>query len=396
MSPDKPGCKRCRRILFAYWGRRGLSRFVFDLAHEAKYRLGHYCWLSISRQNEIFEQFAFLEDRLVPVDTFNSAIGAFTNIHNVLAVRSNFVTTLQRLDVDLVITLMPHIWTPLVVPRIRATGIRHFTIIHDVAGHRGDSSNLIRGWSSRNIRDSDRVIALSQTVARQLVAIKQVPHERLLTLFHPDLHLGRAETMPPPLEGAEPFRLLFFGRILPYKGLALLVEAVESLAKQGIKVHLGVYGSGNLSAVGARLHALGAEIENSWIPDMSVAQVFNRFHAVALPHTDASQSGVAAIAMGTGLPAIANPVGGLVEQIIDGKTGVLAAAAESTAFAAAIKRLSLDRQLYENIRQHIALSRSQRSMKTFLDSLIQAAEQTAKNDKARAADNPSRIEVPPW
>ena len=373
MSAPELGDGRCR-ILFAYWGRRGLSRFVCDLAHEAQSRPGRRCWFSISRQNEIFEQFAFLQDQLVSVDTFASAGGAFMNMHKALALRSNFELALKRLDIDVVINLMPHIWTPLVVPRIRAAGIRYITIIHDVAGHRGDPTRLIRGWNSRNIYESERVIALSQAVAAQLVSIKRVQPERLLTLFHPDLHVGQADATAQPRFDAEPFRLLFFGRIMPYKGLALLVEAVEILAKEGIRIHLGVHGSGDLSSLRTRLDALGAEIDNSWIPDTNVPALFNRYHAVALPHTDATQSGVAAVSLGTGLPAIANPVGGLVEQIIEGTTGIVATAVASRAFADAIKSLSLDRLLYKRLRRRIIETRPQRSMKVFVDKMIDVAE----------------------
>jgi len=43
-----------------------------------------------------------------------------------------------------------------------------------------------------------------------------------------------------------------------------------------------------------------------------------------LPYGEASQSGVAASAYAAGRPVVATPVGGLVEQVVHGTTGLLA------------------------------------------------------------------------
>lgn len=98
-----------------------------------------------------------------------------------------------------------------------------------------------------------------------------------------------------------------------------------------------------------------------------------RFHAVVLSHIEASQSGVAAVALGAGLPIIATPVGGIVEQIKDETTGVLANRIDATSLADAAKRLLLDPQLYQAICQNIADQKGDRSVPRFVEELVRHA-----------------------
>ena len=44
-----------------------------------------------------------------------------------------------------------------------------------------------------------------------------------------------------------PLRVLFLGRIMAYKGLPLLIEAVEKLRTEGMPVSLGVAGEGDIA-----------------------------------------------------------------------------------------------------------------------------------------------------
>lgn len=363
-----------RRTLFLYWGRRGLSRLTYDLAAELE-ASGRRDWLlSVSEQNEVFHLFRRFDDRLLPITTFNHGIGGFVGLHRLLYLRHAFVRRAKALGVDTVVNLMPHLWSPLVAPRIRAAGMRYVTIVHDADPHPGDPTSVLHGWGLRDILYSNKVVTLSQTVAGRLSATGRVRHGQLVPLFHPDLSFGAPVQPRPPADG-EPFRLLFFGRILPYKGLALLSDALEVLAEQNVHLELGVYGEGPVGEIRERLTALGARIHNGWVADSQVADVFRGYHAVVLPHTEASQSGVAATALGMGLPIVACPVGGLIEQVRHGETGVLAETADAVGLARAIHGLCADAQLYETLCGRIERGRPRRSMRAFVDSLEGAIHQ---------------------
>jgi glycosyltransferase involved in cell wall biosynthesis len=252
--------------------------------------------------------------------------------------------------------------------RAQSRQAKYVTIIHDAVGHPGDRTGLIMPWLRSEAYLADLVVTLSRAVADKLVELG-VPSERVLPLFHPDLTYGGA---PEPRERAAgtPLRLLFLGRIMKYKGLPLLIDAVEALQAQRVVVRLGVAGSGDLGPECARLSRLGAEVINRWLGDSEIRPLLARYDALALPHIEASQSGVAATAFRGGLPVVAMPVGGIFEQVIDGERGILAANENTDALAVAIRRLATDAALYNRISTHLCQTAADRSMATFVRAVV--------------------------
>jgi glycosyltransferase involved in cell wall biosynthesis len=72
--------------------------------------------------------------------------------------------------------------------------------------------------------------------------------------------------------------------------------------------------------------------------------LFREAWLVALPYLEASQSGVAAIAMAYGVPAVATTVGSLPEAVKDGRSGSLVPPGDADALADAIASILLNRQ----------------------------------------------------
>ena len=354
--------------MFLYWGRRGLTQFVLELARDVHVRFPTSSTVSVSRQNECFDQFEQLGSRQFPITTFPTPLGAVTQLWRLPSVRDNLIARLLADDTQAVIDLMPHVWSVSIVDAIKATGAKYIPIVHDATVHPGDyrsrfaKAHLDRAWSR-----ADRVITLSRAVSSGLIASGGVDRGLISTLFHPDLtysSMNRSRAIDVPL------RLLFLGRIMPYKGLGLFLDAVDILRAQGIAVHVGVCGEGNLAEHESRLAAQNAEVINRWLETEEIGTLLSRYHAVALSHTEASQSGVAATALGGGLPAIATPVGGLIEQVIEGKTGVVALRVDASAFAEAAARLVGEPGLHPRLCAGIVASRAQRSMARFVDECL--------------------------
>lgn len=358
------------RATFLYWGRRGaMPRFGLELLRATLGRSDLSATISIALQNELIEQYRALGVPIDVVDTFDRGIGALGRAWRLPLLRRKLVRGLRSEKCDVVVNLMPHVWTPFVVPAIQAAGIRYATIVHDAARHPGDPSGLVHDWCLREADRSDLVITLSGAVAGQLQQRGLARPGHSLELFHPDMSLGPVPART-PYSGTRPLRLLFFGRILPYKGLGLLLDALDILRQRGVAVQLGVFGDGAIDAHAARLAAMGAEVTNRWLSDAEVAEILPKWDAAALSHIEASQSGVAAVAFAAGLPVIATPVGGLREQVVDGVTGILAAAADPSRFADAVERLARDPSLHQAICQSLAATRDARSMTRFLDLLV--------------------------
>ena len=361
------------RVMFLYWGRRGLTQFSLETAHAALADKRIAATISVSRQNESFARFEELGPAIFPVDTFADDFGALTQAWRLPLLRQQLLSRLCQDRTQAVIDLMPHVWSSFMIPAIRRTGARYVAIVHDAEVHPGDYRT---GWAkrflNRSIPQADIVLTLSEAVAAQLRATGRVRQQKLVSLLHPDLRYGRTQPNRQSQLDA-PLKLLFFGRIMAYKGLPLFLDAVEILRAEGLPIEIGIFGEGALGASAKRLSAMGAEVVNRWLTETEIEAILNRFHAIVLSHIEASQSGVASTALGAGLPVIATPVGGLVEQITDGKTGVLAQSTDAHALAAAIKRLLLNPVLYRAICQNIVESGRQRSMARFVETCVSHA-----------------------
>jgi glycosyltransferase involved in cell wall biosynthesis len=361
---DRGSAHRCR-VLFMYWGRRGLTQFVLELARVALADPTLVATVSVSRQNDSFFEFEALGTDIAPIDTFVSNFGALVRPWKILQVRRMIGNIVVMKRIEVVIDLMPHVWSSFVASVVRAAGARYVVVVHDADAHPGD----YRTWSvklllDRAVAKADRVLTLSTAVAQRLIKRRLMPEERISTLFHPDVSYGEPYLRSPPGPG-EPIRLFFLGRIMPYKGLGLFLETVDLLRADDVSVEIGVFGEGDLGALGARLRG-SAEVVNRWLLPQEISAILARCHAVVLSHTEASQSGVVAMALAAGVPVVATPVGGLVEQVQDGITGTIASSVDASALAAAIKRLLLDPVLYKSVCTNIAQSSSQRSMARFV------------------------------
>jgi glycosyltransferase involved in cell wall biosynthesis len=355
--------------MFAYWGRRGaLSQFTLEVARAAIADPRVEATVSVSRQNENFANFAELGPALFAVDTFKTNAGALLQAHRIMQLRHQLYNRLCRDRTQAVIELMPHIWSPLVMPVVGKAGVRYCTIIHDADAHPGDRTSWVKALIDRSVLSADLVLTLSSAVAGRLAATGRLSRDKVITLFHPDLVYGPCLTKEPPAPGG-PWRLLFLGRIMPYKGLSLFLDAVDHLRGEGFAVDVGVMGEGALGANAARLARMEAEVVNRWLTPKEIADAFARYHAVVLSHTEASQSGVAAAAFGAGVPVVATPVGGLVEQVIDSITGILALRADAPSLAAAVQRL-LEPHVYTATCGNLARSAGERSMARFVSDVV--------------------------
>jgi glycosyltransferase involved in cell wall biosynthesis len=78
------------------------------------------------------------------------------------------------------------------------------------------------------------------------------------------------------------------------------------------------------------------------------------------------------------------PVGGIAEQVVDGKTGVLARRVSAQAFADAIRRLMADGRTYASISHHLRESAADRSMDRFLLEIAKEVELLTADRNARS------------
>jgi glycosyltransferase involved in cell wall biosynthesis len=131
-------------------------------------------------------------------------------------------------------------------------------------------------------------------------------------------------------EEAEPPEVLFAGRLAPEKGIRELVQAADGMP-------LVVAGDGPLR--GEVPGPLG------FVPPDRLAQLYARAAVVACPSHREGFGVVCAEAMAHGRPVVASAVGGLLDLVVDGETGVLVPPGDVPALRGALQRLLADGEL---------------------------------------------------
>ena len=358
------------RILFLYLGRRGIiSRLMLEIMRSVHGRPDIETSVCLSRQNEIFRAFAEFGMSVVGVNTFATDRGAIFAAWRIPALRQRIGAEIRRRRVSAVIELMPHVWSPFLVSAIRSAGARYIAVAHDAVAHPGDVTGMANRVINLAVTRAERVITLSQTVTARLQDSGHVSPDRISTLFLPNITYSSQNTRK-PREPDAPLRVLFFGRILPYKGLGHFVDALERLRRAGLRVEAGVFGEGVLGVNESRLKGIGAELVNRWICEEEIASILFRYDVMVVSHVEASQSGVVATAFGAGLPVIATPVGALPEQVNSGVNGLVADAISGDALATAIKRLAVDPALLAALCRGVENSHKTRSVQRFVNECV--------------------------
>jgi glycosyltransferase involved in cell wall biosynthesis len=327
-----------------YWGRRGFPvRLVDDFTRHLAGRRDVVLSASLSRQSEGFAARAAAGVAGCHVDTVQGPASAPAALLRLPRQRRELARFARETGIEVVFVLMRHPFGPLVLPSLRRQGQRVLLAVHDALPHPGDSFPFWRQHFQLDLATSDGIVVMSETVAELMARVYRYPAER--TFFMP---LPAPDFAPPAPRSApvgRPWQLMFFGRIRDYKGLDLLADAFADLQRR-FSVTLRIVGEGHVAALDTLASLPGVTVEQRWVPDGDVAELFARTDVLVLPYREASQSGILASALALGVPAVATPVGGLTEQIVSGTSGLLAKAASGPALASALATLLSDPDLY--------------------------------------------------
>lgn len=127
--------------------------------------------------------------------------------------------------------------------------------------------------------------------------------------------------------------IMFFGAIAPYKGLDLMVEALQKISTAGANYRLIIAGKpkgGCEDYLREIKHAIASAcapgqviMKTEYIADPEIEVYFKAADVLVLPYREIFQSGVLFLGQRFGLPVIAADVGSFRDDIIEGKTGFL-------------------------------------------------------------------------
>lgn len=119
--------------------------------------------------------------------------------------------------------------------------------------------------------------------------------------------------------------LLFFGNISSYKGLDILIEAINTIpGNQDVLLTIaGRCDNWEFEYLPLIRDINRFNLKIEFIKDSEIAELFSRTDYLVLPYRDATQSGPLMIALYYSIPAIVSNIEGLCEFIEDGKTGFI-------------------------------------------------------------------------
>ena len=159
------------------------------------------------------------------------------------------------------------------------------------------------------VATSRLVLAHSPSALAGLAALGAVPSRSAVIPHGPLAPVLPGGSMRAPGTASGPRQVLFFGKILEYKGVEDLLGAFTGLPT-GAAIRLVVAGQCDDLATRARLSALAQAshkpvvLRLERIPDRDVASLFESADVVALPYRRVTTSGCAMLALAYGRPLI--------------------------------------------------------------------------------------------
>lgn len=312
-----------KKIVVIYLGRRGAGpEYAFEMAKAMSEKAQVMCVISryasnISKWKELEGQSHSLSLKVVA--TYNSLPGFLIKSLDILKFRG-LINSINSFDPDVIYSPMNHFWEKMIVPYCKCK--QTIQTVHDPALHEGEN-----GWKYRLLKkifsyQSSKYVILSKTF-KDSMQESGISEDNIIVIPHA---VFKGYNSRPLFEDYQQYnRFLFFGRIIKYKGIEVLLNSMNEIIRRHPQATLVIAGNGDISPYKALFEKLknNLELHIKWIEDNDVESYFNDIDFVVLPYTHASQSGVIPLAYAFGKPVIASKIGGLPEQVDENVTGLL-------------------------------------------------------------------------
>lgn len=221
------------------------------------------------------------------------------------------------------------------------------TTFHDLEPHIGEGMFWEKYMHAYIRKTSSRLMVHGEWLRQRMIGDYRVPADKVssIPIGPHNIDAFRAHER----EGLEEEgrMVLFFGRILDYKGLEYLIKAEPYITKEIPGVRIVIAGSGDdiqkyVDMMANKDHFV---VHGHHISYKDGAELFQRASVVALPYVEASQSGVVSTAYGFKKPVVVTRVGSIPEIVDDGITGLVVPPRDPEALADAIVKLLKDEKL---------------------------------------------------
>ena len=229
------------------------------------------------------------------------------------------------------------------------------------------SRRPLKVWENfQRLADNRHVLSEIRTVT-----VSQYVKDEMMTLGYPaeDLHVvlspaPRGPSAPAPLSTNVPPRLLFVGRLVPEKGVDVLLRSIAALK---VPIHLDIAGAGDhLAALEEQVTHLNLQDSvtfHGWVDGPALNDLFEAARAVVVPSAWHEPAGLVPLeAAARGRAVVASRVGGLPEHAHP-SFSLLVPPNDETALTAALHKVCTDAKEasrlgqagYAHVRRHHAM-----------------------------------------
>lgn len=232
-----------------------------------------------------------------------------------------------------------HTWN---LPIMMMSGkAKTYQVIHEVIPHDGDSqAKKVDLMNKTVVKFADTIVLRNKTFILDMIDRYRISPDRVKYM---ELWRRYPDYTAPVHNG----RVLFFGRINPYKGADNLLEIVRLCPSIQFDV-VGRVDPQMQGVVDQLAQEKNVKLNNDYVADTEMRNAFINSDWVIVPYNSASQSGIIIDAYKYGRPVIAFAVGAIPEQIDDNKSGFLIEAGNNQKFAAKLKEtMQLSTEQYD-------------------------------------------------
>lgn len=281
---------------------------------------------------KLAEKYENLE--LIFVDTYYNRRDFIIQSLNILRYRQ-IAKSINKYQPECLYIPMISTWARFVIPFLNKT-IKIVTTVHDVSMHKGEENTILNNINNYIIKKSNGIVVLTESFIEDISRIYNISKDRIVWIRHANYCYYRPNSYVRNCKIQK--RILFFGRIHEYKGVSILLDAMNIVIKEIPDIILRIAGRGSICITDQhKVIQLGKNVEiiNKWIGNSEIHKFFSDVDLIVAPYIEASQSGVVMLSYAFGKPVIVTNVGGLPEQVMDG-SGIVVPPNDAIALAKAI------------------------------------------------------------
>jgi len=274
-------------------------------------------------------------------------------------------------------------WHPFFAPGIRSVlknigtkpKIKRVALAHNIYPH--EPFCFQKFLAKKVFSQTDAIITLSNETCEEAKSL--APGKKVIKLFHPAFELSFPEKSSEVIREEHGFNsddiiLLFFGLIRKYKGLDIMIDALNQIDLKGYKIKPVIIGEFYIHKQSLLDRIDPGHLEMYTIVDRFVsvkemAEYFTMADALILPHKNATQSGVLADAINFQVPVITSALPGLTQYLIENNHGLFFKPGSSQNLKKTILEF-LDQNNKDQYRHHLQELKHKLSWESFTDELI--------------------------